>query len=57
MITGLESESSELLRKSSNWNEAFRFFHRVSKMEIEIFEGVQDVFREALFQECSFCEM
>jgi len=26
-------------------------------MEIKIFEGVQDLFREAFFPECSFCEM
>ena len=47
----IEVESSELHQKSSSWNGAFRFFHRVSVMEIEIFDGVQDLFREALFPE------
>ena len=53
----IEVESGELHQKSSGWNEAFYFFYWVSVMEIEIFVGVQDLFREALFPECSFCGM
>ena len=45
----MESEFSERLQKSSSWNEAIQFLHWDSIMEIEIFEGVQDLLREALF--------
>ena len=51
MKSRYESESGELHQKSLHWNEAIRYFLRISVREIEIFVGVQDLFREALFPE------